>query len=144
MTQTITKFARKCSECGKGMNEGYVINGGVAHYCSDACMHKHVSADEFEELYDDGDGDSYWTEWDECDCDDDEEEEVASVATTRDYQALAQERKRQDKMLRDAAPDLLAALEHVDAYLAPEGDEEDAYNYIRAIIKGAISKAQGA
>ena len=43
-----------------------------------------------------------------------------------------------------AAPDLLAALEHVDAYLAPEGDEEDAYNYIRAIIKGAISKAQGA
>ena len=43
-----------------------------------------------------------------------------------------------------AAPDLLAALEHVDAYLAPEGDEEDVYNYIRAIIKGAISKAQGA
>jgi hypothetical protein len=43
-----------------------------------------------------------------------------------------------------AAPDLLAALEHVDAYLAPEGDEQDAYNYIRAIIKGAISKAQGA
>ena len=42
-----------------------------------------------------------------------------------------------------AAPDLLAALEHVDAYLAPEGDEEDVYNYIRAIIKGAISKAQG-
>jgi hypothetical protein len=43
-----------------------------------------------------------------------------------------------------AAPDLLAALEHVDDYLAPQGDEEDAYNYIRAIIKGAISKAQGA
>lgn len=43
-----------------------------------------------------------------------------------------------------AAPDLLAALEHVDAYLAPEGDGEDPYNYIRAIIKGAISKAQGA
>jgi hypothetical protein len=63
-----------------------------------------------------------------------------------DYQAAAQERNRSAKMLRDAAPDLLAALEHVDAYLAPnfEGDEEDAYNYIRAIIKGAISKAQGA
>jgi len=43
-----------------------------------------------------------------------------------------------------AAPDLLAALEHVDDYLAPQGDEEDVYNYIRAIIKGAISKAQGA
>jgi hypothetical protein len=61
-----------------------------------------------------------------------------------DYQAAAQERQRSAKMLRDAAPDLLAALEHVDAYLAPEGDEEDHYNYIRAIIKGAISKAQGA
>ena len=43
-----------------------------------------------------------------------------------------------------AAPDLLAALEHVDAYLAPEGDEKDVYNYVRAIIKLAISKAQGA
>jgi hypothetical protein len=127
------------------MNEGYVINGGCEHYCSDACLHKHVSADEFEDLHDDGDGDSYWTEWEEGDCDDDDEEEEAlRVATTRDYQALAQERKRREKMVRDAAPDLLAALEHVDAYLAPEGDEEDAYNYIRAIIKGAISKAQGA
>ena len=43
-----------------------------------------------------------------------------------------------------AAPDLLQTLHDVDAYLAPEGDEEDVYNYIRAIIKGAISKAQGA
>ena len=43
-----------------------------------------------------------------------------------------------------AAPDLLQALHDVDAYLAPQGDEEDVYNYVRAIIKGAISKAQGA
>ena len=64
--------------------------------------------------------------------------------TAFDYQAAAQDRNRQAKMLRDAAPDMLAALEHVDAYLAPEGDGEDPYNYIRAIIKGAISKAQGA
>ena len=63
--------------------------------------------------------------------------------TPFDYQAAAQDRNRRRK-LRDAAPDLLAALEHVDAYLAPQGDEEDVYNYIRAIIKGAISKAQGA
>ena len=140
------RYARKCSECGEGMNEGYVINGGCEHYCSDACLHKHVSPDEFEDLHDDGDGDSYWTEWeDQNDWDDDDEEEAAlRVSITRDYQALAQERKRREKMVRDAAPDLLAALEHVDAYLAPEGDEEDAYNYIRAIIKGAISKAQGA
>jgi hypothetical protein len=43
-----------------------------------------------------------------------------------------------------AAPDLLAALEHVDDYLAPQGNEEDVYNYVRAIIKLAISKTQGA
>ena len=49
-----------------------------------------------------------------------------------------------DMALYAAAPDLLAALEHVDEYLAPQGDGEDVYNYIRAIIKGAISKAQGA
>lgn len=63
-----------------------------------------------------------------------------------DYQAAAQERRKRDKLLRDAAPDLLEALEHVDAYLAPnfEGDEADAYYYIRAIVKGAIAKAQGA
>jgi hypothetical protein len=61
-----------------------------------------------------------------------------------DYEAAAQERRQRDKMLRDAAPDLLAALEAVDAYLAPDGDGPDPYNYIRAVIKGAISKAQGA
>jgi hypothetical protein len=63
------------------------------------------------------------------DCDDD---------TVSDYDHMANAR------LIAAAPDLLAALEHVDDYLTPQGDEEDAYNYIRAIIKGAISKAQGA
>jgi hypothetical protein len=49
-----------------------------------------------------------------------------------------------DMALYAAAPDLLDALEAVDAYLAPRGDEEDVYNYIRAVIKGAIAKAQGA
>ena len=49
-----------------------------------------------------------------------------------------------EALLVAAAPDLLAALEHVDDYLAPQNDEEDVYNYVRAIIKGAISKAQGA
>jgi hypothetical protein len=49
-----------------------------------------------------------------------------------------------DMALYAAAPDLLQALHDVDAYLAPDGDGPDPYNYIRAIIKGAISKAQGA
>ena len=46
--------------------------------------------------------------------------------------------------MKDSYSAMLQALHDVDAYLAPDGDEEDAYNYVRAIIKGAISKAQGA
>jgi len=57
--------AHKCTACGAGMNEGYVINGGEEYYCSDECLHKHITPAEFDELYDDGDGDSYWTEWEE-------------------------------------------------------------------------------
>ena len=76
LNHAATKFARKCDECGKGMNEGYVIDGGCEHYCSDACLHKHMSADEYDALHDDGDGDSYWTEWeDESEWDNEEEGE---------------------------------------------------------------------
>jgi hypothetical protein len=59
------KYARTCDECGKGMNEGYCIDSGCEYYCSDACLHKHYSPKEWEEAYADGDGDSYWTTWDE-------------------------------------------------------------------------------
>lgn len=116
MTQDITKFARKCKECGKGMNEGYVINGGVAHYCSDACMHKHVSAEEFEELYDDGDGDSYWTEWDADDCDDDEEEEVVSPTILAIREAVTPENI---KAYRDTIDKWVFAYDTLDAHSIP-------------------------
>ena len=55
---------RKCSHCGKEMKEGYVIAGGLEYYCSDECLHKHYTKEEWEEMYDD-DGDNYWTEWEE-------------------------------------------------------------------------------
>ena len=54
---------RECSECGKEMNEGYCIDNGLEYYCSDECLHKHYTEEEYEEMYDDGNGDSYWTEW---------------------------------------------------------------------------------
>ena len=56
------KYARKCDECGAGMNEGYCIDS-VIYYCSDACLHKHFTPEEWEEAYADGEGDSYWTTW---------------------------------------------------------------------------------
>lgn len=65
-------YARQCTACGAGMNEGYCINGGVSYYCSDECLHKHITPAEYEEQYADGEGDSYWTEWEE------EEEELAA------------------------------------------------------------------
>ena len=53
---------RVCDECGKPMIEGYVVDGRDT-YCSDACLHKQLTEEEFKELYNDGDGDTYWTTW---------------------------------------------------------------------------------
>lgn len=55
---------RQCDECGKGMHEGYCIDGGAEYYCSDTCLHKHYTPEQWNEMYDD-DGDTYWTTWEE-------------------------------------------------------------------------------
>ena len=55
---------RVCSVCGDLMYEGYVIDNGSGWYCTDECMNADgMTREEFEELFDDGNGDSYWTEW---------------------------------------------------------------------------------
>ena len=59
----MTEDFRICSECGKHMGQGYVIDAGLEYYCSDECLHKHYTEEEYLELYADGYGDSYWTEW---------------------------------------------------------------------------------
>lgn len=56
---------RTCDECNKEMTKGYCIENGMAYYCSEKCLHKNMTEEEFNELYDNGNGDSYWTEW-EC------------------------------------------------------------------------------
>ena len=130
------RYARKCSECGRGMNEGYVIGGGCEHYCSNYCLHKHVTHEEFLELYDDGEGDSYYTEWeDQNDWDDDDgEEEALRVAITRDYQ-----------MVRDAAPDMLAVLEWWQAQMRDDNcdDMGKLLDEMSAKAHTAINKAKG-
>ena len=55
--------ARYCDECGKKMNKGYCIDNGCEYYCSDKCLHKHYTEEEYLDLYNDGEGDSYWAEW---------------------------------------------------------------------------------
>lgn len=54
---------RKCTKCSVEMVEGYCIDGGSEYYCSEECLHKNYTHAEYEEMYDDGNGDSYWTDW---------------------------------------------------------------------------------
>jgi hypothetical protein len=63
--------------------------------------------------------------------------------TSFDYQAAAQERNRQAKLLRDAAPDLLAALEALldDALELGLADSSLSGSAIEA--RTAIVKAKG-
>lgn len=57
-------FAHKCSQCNSGMNEGYCIEAGLSYYCSDECLHKNITPNQWKKMYSD-DGDSYWTEWED-------------------------------------------------------------------------------
>ena len=65
MSATKTMATRKCSHCGKPMSEGYVIDGGDEYYCSERCLHRHHSPKEYEKKYADGEGNSYWTTFDD-------------------------------------------------------------------------------
>ena len=53
---------RICDECGKPMIVGYVVDGRDT-YCSDECLNKHLTNNEFSNLYKNGKGDTYWTTW---------------------------------------------------------------------------------
>lgn len=58
-------YDRICSECGEPMDEGYCIENGMEYYCSDECLHKHYTEKEWLEMYDNGNSDSYWTQWED-------------------------------------------------------------------------------
>lgn len=65
------KFARRCDVTGEGMNEGWVVNGGVTYlkYEGDALAHaQNEGYDSIQAMYDACEEDSdlfYWTEWQE-------------------------------------------------------------------------------
>jgi len=42
---------RVCDECGKLMVEGYCIAGGEEYFCSDECLHKNYTPDEWLAIY---------------------------------------------------------------------------------------------
>ena len=55
---------RICCKCDGKMDSGYVVHGET--YCSDECLYKDYTEDEYNALYEDEDSDTaYWTEWDD-------------------------------------------------------------------------------
>lgn len=54
---------RICDACNRPMIEGYCIDDGQEHYCSDDCLHSYYSEEEYIEMSDDEEGNSYWTVW---------------------------------------------------------------------------------
>lgn len=53
---------RRCSICGRLMQEGYCQDGGYRYYCSDDCLHHDFTDEEWNEECDNNDQ-SYWTQW---------------------------------------------------------------------------------
>ena len=74
----IEHAARICHNCGDGMMDGYCFASGDQYACSDECLtslpaygdnkgrYGNWTMEMWEDNYDD-DGDSYWTDWVECD-----------------------------------------------------------------------------
>jgi hypothetical protein len=63
LQEAIDQNIRRCAECGRIMIEGYCIEQGVEYFCSDSCLYENYTKEEFEEMYNDGEGDTYYTEW---------------------------------------------------------------------------------
>lgn len=56
---------RTCTNCGKKMDSGYCIHDGWEYYCSDECLHKEYTEQDYLDMY--NAGEAYWTEWEEED-----------------------------------------------------------------------------
>jgi len=76
---------RECSECKMKMKQRFVIENGMEYYCSEECLHKHYTEDEYLEMFDDGNGDSYWTVWEE----EEEPKETIYILKVNYYKELA-------------------------------------------------------
>lgn len=52
---------RICTNCGKEMMSGYIIDEGFEYFCDDECLHAYYSEEEYDELCQQDR--AYWTEW---------------------------------------------------------------------------------
>ena len=54
---------RLCSQCKSTMQEGFYFESDGTQYCSEQCLTKVIPWKEYLQTYDDGNGDAYWTRW---------------------------------------------------------------------------------
>lgn len=60
-----SRFMRRCTNCGRPMDSGYVIGGGDEYYCGDGCLNTRYSPEQYNRMYRENDDDNYWTEFDD-------------------------------------------------------------------------------
>ncbi len=56
---------RLCTQCNKPMVEGFYFESNGNQYCDEKCLSKFISWEEYLDIYDDGNGDAYWTTWED-------------------------------------------------------------------------------
>lgn len=59
------KFHHKCLSCGQGMNEGFIVYGGLEYYCSPECLHTAYDPEEWALMNDNDEGDSHFMVWED-------------------------------------------------------------------------------
>ncbi len=57
---------RLCSECETPMQAGFYFESDATQYCSEECLTKVITWDEYLAIHDNGNGDAYWTDWYDC------------------------------------------------------------------------------
>jgi hypothetical protein len=57
------KYARKCTCCGKGMNEGYFAD--YEYFCDNDCLYTEFPPTIWEKVAEEDEDSYYWTEWED-------------------------------------------------------------------------------
>jgi hypothetical protein len=57
------KYARKCTCCGNGMNNGYFAND--EYFCSESCLRTEYTYEEWQKVYEENNDNYYFTEWED-------------------------------------------------------------------------------
>ena len=62
----LEEWGRICDHCGKWHEEGYYSENTGMYFCSEECLRAEYTQEEIDEemIDEDGNGDLYWTEWD--------------------------------------------------------------------------------